>query len=432
MMLGSAAMIGGAVAGCDRPDESSSTETTSVRRDVPLRVLLVGSEEDASAISRGWGAVTDHPIEIETIDDARDSAIALFDKLMAASVKSDVLIYPLAMVAQLDANDSITALTDEELRANQDEFGDLFAALRNGAARYSGKYIGLPAGAPLPALIAGEELPAPNSDETLDWQSYDRIVAESWNGSASEPSAPGWAGAMFLWRAASNTSWLFHRESFEPLITGEAYVDALNQMKTTHARYEAKFQSPDAIWTAVAEGKLRGGIGMPLLRSGASSEPAVIRNMPGVDDITRVLLDPFSPVVSLSVNCRQSSVAKQFIAWIGGGEGSAAVRSQVTAMTVVRTSVRRSDPSSGTGGTPNYDQWLTSRLSSPVSLPTLQVRQGGFYYQVLDEQISRVLQGESEPAAALTEVASQWQAKTDEIGVDKQLRAWRRAQGMRG
>ena len=101
-------------------------------------------------------------------------------------------------------------------------------------------------------------------------------------------------------------------------------------------------------------------------------------------------------------------------------------------MTDTRTQISQNDTSAGSGGTPSYDRWLADRLASPVTLPTLQIQDSGFYYQALDDQIGRVLQGDAEPAAALAEVARQWQAKTKEIGVDEQLRAWRRAKGMRG
>jgi len=434
MLLGSAALIGGVAVGCDKQSEPEPSGSTSVRSDVPLRVLLVGSEEDASAITRGWGAVTEHPLTVETIAATRDNAESLAESVMASSLSHDVLIYPLMLVAELDATDSITAMADEEFQQAQAEAGDLYAALRNSAARYSGKYIGMPLGAPLPAMIAGEELPSSREDggeDTLSWEDYDRIVQQRWQGSAAEPSAPGWAGAMYLWRTASNTSWLFHRESFEPLITGDGYVDALALMKTTHDRYEAKLQTPSEVWNAVAAGKLRGGIGFPLARNQNDGEPLLIRNIPGVDEISRVLLDPFSRVVSLSVNCRQSTVAKRFMHWISGGEGSVAVRNQIAGMTNIRNRISQGDGESSSNVV-HYDQWLAGRLSAPVSLPTLQIRQGGFYYRTLDEQIVRVLRGEADAATALAEVASQWQAKTKEIGADKQLRAWRRAQGMRG
>jgi hypothetical protein len=191
-------------------------------------------------------------------------------------------------------------------------------------------------------------------------------------------------------------------------------------------------QTPDAIWRAVASGELKGGIGFPLVRNQTDGEPAVIQTPPGVENVSRILLDPFCPIGSLSINCRQSRVAKQFLQWISGGEGSAATRNQIAGMTDSRTQIAPTDTSVGSSGTPGYDRWLTGRLSTPVTLPTLQIRQGAAYYDILDQQIGRALRAETESRTALEEVSARWREMTQQVGADPQRRAWRRAQGMRG
>ena len=75
-----------------------------------------------------------------------------------------------------------------------------------------------------------------------------------------------------------------------------------------------------------------GGIAFPQ-RSIEPEDDLQAVNCPGVNDLSKVLLDPFSPVISLSANCRQSTAAKRFIHWISGGEGSEATRQQVSGMT---------------------------------------------------------------------------------------------------
>jgi ABC-type glycerol-3-phosphate transport system substrate-binding protein len=134
----------------------------------------------------------------------------------------------------------------------------------------------------------------------------------------------------------------------------------------------------------------------------------------------------------LSANCRQSAAAKRFIGWISGGEGGQTVRQQISGM----TDIRKATPSSGqsdpvSGGTGGYDSWLADRLRSPLTLPTVQLLRAGEYYQALDSQVRRALDGQITPADALSQVAKQWQATTEKVGLKKQLRAWRRAQGMR-
>ena len=133
----------------------------------------------------------------------------------------------------------------------------LFSSVRAGA-RYADEYFALPLGAPQPALLSRDSAPA-----VASWEDYDRLVDQEWGGAASEPTAPGWAGAMFLWRTASSKHWLFDRENLQPLIDEPSYVQSLELMTQTHARYQAKHQTPGQIWSAVRTGDLQGGIGFP-------------------------------------------------------------------------------------------------------------------------------------------------------------------------
>lgn len=445
-------MVGGtAIGGCrsSEPATNDSTEPSASGNTVPLRVLMVGDDQDAAAISRGWGAIAEKSLAIEAIPPSLESVEAMASKLLEGASKCDVLIYPLILVAQLNVIDALTPLSESESRENNSTGGDLYAALR-GAARYSGEQIGVPVGAPVPALIAAdgllfESLPedtkggAGNDEESTtrrdsgiqDWQAYDQVVEADWKGMASEPTAPGWAGAMFLWRLVGVDSWLFDRETLEPLVTSDPYVAALAQMQSTHSKYTLKSQQPGAVWNAVASGELRGGIGFPASRN-SGSEPSVVREMPGIDAASAVPLNPFTRLVSLSTNCRQSGSAKQFIRWISGGEGSAGTRSQVTGMTDTRIQLTASDSSSGASKTPNYDRYLRDRLASPITRPTLKIREGSYYYDVLDEQVRRALVDGISPEQALKAVYDGWESQTDKIGRPAQLRAWRRSQGMRG
>ena len=84
-----------------------------------------------------------------------------------------------------------------------------------------------------------------------------------------------------------------------------------------------------------------------------------------------------------------------------------------------------------TAGRSGYDQWLASRLRSPVTRPTLQLLQANEYYAIMDEQIRGALAGDATPEKSLGEVAGRWHSITKRIGVAKQMRAWRRAQGIR-
>ena len=430
-LSGSAASAAWVAVGC-KNELQPELQATPERRDVPLRLVLAGTAQDAETIRRGWGAVTEQPIDIQPIELNRAAAASLSRAVLDAAKKSDLVIYPLAWVPQASVAEVVVPLSADEFEEIDKQADGLFPALRSGAARYAGEYLAVPLGAPLPAMLSVNDLPDSSDDQPqtglASWEAYDEIVAETWDGLAGEPTAPGWAGAMYLWRTADTKGWLFHREDLQPMVKTEPYVRSLELMVRTSARYKTKQQTPDQVWSGVQSADLQGGIGFPRTGTAADGE-FQIRDLPGVSELSKVLLDPFSPVISLTASCRQSAAAKRFMQWISGGEGSATVRHQVPGMTGIGNENVSDAQSTSVAG--SYDQWLATRLSSPVTLPTLQLLEAGQYYAVLDKQVGRALAGDATPEQALAEVANRWHTITRDVGVAKQLRAWRRAQGIR-
>ncbi len=407
--------------GC-RTKKAAEVTPAPRRRDVPLRIVLVGNDQDAEILTRGWASVISQPLNIETLEFSRAAAGNL-SKLPELAKNSDLLIYPLLAVPDLFAAEALVPLTPEEFEAGEEELGRVCAAAKNGAATYAGELVALPLGARLPALITADDV-----DPLATWADYDRWVGQL-EGAAGEPLAAGWAGAMFLWRAVSTleTSWLFAREGLTPLVDAEPYIEVLTQMKTTAERYQSSRQRPAEIWSRIEAGEIRGGICFPV---GSGDDLQVnVSDLPGALGANRVLLDPFSPVISISSACRQTAASKEFARWLSGGDGSDSIRRQIPGMTQTRkhpADVRPSDQDAG-----GYGQWLQRRLEVPITFPSMQLPSGGEYYDDLDQQVGRCIDGEVSPADALAEVAARWKELNRMLGIEKQERAWRRAQGMR-
>lgn len=335
---------------------------------------------------------------------------------------------PLMLMPQSVHQQLLVALTAEEFQSADEQLGEVVAAARNGAARYAGETYCIPLGALQPFLIATDELPPVDS-----WEAYDQLV-EQWEGLAGEPTAPGWAGAMFLWRCSAERNWLFGREDLEPMLQAESYVRSLELMVQTCARYQVKRQTPQQVWEGVAAANLRGGIAFPERRS-ATEALVTTQSLPGTVDSSRVLLDPFSPVIGLASGCRQTALAKQFMVWISGGEGSRAVRQQVGGMSDTRvpsTMVSGTISEAAASNSSGYDGQLMRHLANPVTMPTLQLLDGGAYYGALDRQVIRAIDGDVTPSDALAAVVDEWKSITERVGLEDQVRLWRRAQGMRG
>ncbi|TWU42710.1 type 2 periplasmic-binding domain-containing protein [Novipirellula artificiosorum] len=413
------------VSGCSRDPEPLSSPTVP-RSDVPIQITWVGSEQDAESIRRAWAAVDPQPLKIKSLPFSRANEPNWISDLVAEAQRSDLVIYPLLATAELVGAEALVPISDEQFDEMEQELGPFLSAPRNGAARYADEYVAMPLGARLPALLSILEVP-----DLVSWADYDSWVATELEGQAAEPLADGWAAVMFLWRAVSSISsgWLFTRDDFVPTIQSPPYVEVLTQMAETATRYKSGRLTPDQIWESLQKGEIAGGIGFPTTPMTSETE-ITISDLPGGGESIRMLLDPFSPVVSVSSHCRQSSASKRLMNWLSGGEGSQLLRREVRMITPTRSAKPSVLATESQAGNP-YEKWLVERLTLPVTVPSLQLHSADAYYRSLDEAVGRCVDGQTSAEDALREVAEQWQTLTQRIGKEKQLSAWRRAQGLR-
>ncbi|MGB7326334.1 MAG: hypothetical protein WBD31_15785 [Rubripirellula sp.] len=408
--------------GCNRPAEVVAP-VTAVRTDIPLRITWVGSQDDADAIQRGWSSVSEQAIAVTAITLDRSASIPSIDDLIQQAKTCDLLSVPLMMVAELVSSQSIESLTGDAISAIT---SDLMPAMRSGAARYGGDTFAIPYAANLPALFLSDN--RSDTDMAMSWKEYDDRVVADWKGKAGEPTTGGWAAAMFLWRSVGSAQrWLVSRETFEPTIDDEPYVQALDQMRQTVARYEKPRQTPSQIWQGLQQRELDAGITFPTSQVNSETE-LVATDLPGPQSsgqsLPSLAFSPWLNVIAMSTNCRQTDASKVFMDWISGGEGSESARQTVSPHSAVRSSNTSSNLDA-------YAEWIEKRLGSPVTLPSMQFISAGQYYAALDNAVMDCLDGKSTAADALAGAKSQWQAITKRVGVDVQLRAWRRANGMR-
>lgn len=384
---------------------------------------MVASDDLAETIMRGWSSVSEQAIDVQAISFDRARPDEAISALVDASGKSDVLVGPASAIAELFSEKLIVSLADDELESIGD---DLFPALRNGMARYAADLIAMPIATPIPALWMTANDVSP--DDIKTWADYDRLVETNWNGSAAEPTAGGWAATSFLWRASTSVSrWLFSRETFAPTIDDEEHVACLSQMVTTVNRYKKPRQTMAEVYESIRQGNVSGGIAYPTDADPIDGDWNVFSLPVGenlLNSLVKPLPDPFSPVAMLSSNCRQTEASKTFIGWLTGGEGSQSSRQKLPPMHPTRESIQDNN-------TTPYTGWIKKPLRAAVALPTIQIIDAGDYYRVLDQAVTRCLDGKASVDEALQDTAKQWNQITARIGTEEQLRAWRRAQGMR-
>lgn len=376
---------------------------------IPLRILVVGDSVDGQTIARGWQSIGGGDLDISTIQLMADSS-----ELIDAVGQCDVVLSPAIVTADL--------VNANAIDPPRGEFAETLAqvwlpSIRAALIRYGDRDVAFPIGTPMPVIVSNGELP-----EIKSWNDFDQLVIRDGQKFAM-PTAAGQAAWTFLTRLPSiGPAGLFHREDFTPLIDSAENVAALTTLVTMIGRCQpppTTGWTATAIWSAVAEGELTIGLGSPGKTDSATTELVV--TAPPVDG-NRRLVDPMSPVAMVSSRCRQSQLANQFVQFISGDATGTETRQTISSATPVRISDL---------GVNAYQQIWARELGSPLIVPTLRILSGWQYYRALDDAIIKCFGGEVDPSSALRSVAEQWDALTQRIGRNDQLRSMRRNQGFR-
>ncbi|MEM9644084.1 MAG: hypothetical protein AAF989_03740, partial [Planctomycetota bacterium] len=123
------------------------------------------------------------------------------------------------------------------------------------------------------------------------------------------------------------------------------------------------------------------------------------------------------------------ATAQSFLTWLSGGEGIESIRSLSPNLNSVRERPD-SDRTSGREAT-RYQVWAQEQQDRTITRPTTQLLHGGRYLKSLDGALRNCLESESDAQACLDRVAEEWNSISDELGIEKQQRAWRRTTGRR-
>ncbi len=455
--------VGGIACATGCSSQPQETPATSRPSDVPLRVLLCGSSAWADAISTAWGGVAEQPLMIDAIDPTSSGAAADgpvdsqhdgqgFGSQVAEKMKvSDLAIVPCGLLPELTTSRAFTPLGTAFMDEAQLGADAILPVLREASMRWAGEAVGIPLGSAQPALLISGETAADSLEIPKTWEAFietaERLQTASRIGEpvVAEPLAGGAAAKMFLWRAsdAAPAVWLFNRETFEPVLSDEVYVQTLETMRACAELYGDQRLTPGEVWQRIASGQLKMAIGWP----GSSGDPprveslgdALVSSLPRASEADAdqaaspprpvgVMADPDAPVALLSSRCRQTAAAKRFLIWLAGGEGSQMVRDAAPSMTVLRTAAESAPQSSGGG---SYSDYLRGQLASLQVRPTLRLHRYDRYLAALDQQVLACLDGKASAQAALAAATEAWQALTAEVGAKVQAQAWRQAQGLR-
>ena len=408
-----------AAAGCSSStDATTPSEIASKRVSVPLRVVLVGKETEAEAITRFYETEAERTIRISAVSPDNNESIVDLIK------NADVAIMSHSLLGRLVKSEAIVEFNADVVDELSARYGKPLTAIANTVGKYDSKTWGMAVGAKPFAVLSRD--PDLNCDR---WNDYHEWV-KNLDKKAAEPLAPTWAANSFLNRCALriDRGWLFNRLSLEPQINEPEYVETLQQLQETSKLYASLDLTPSEVFDGIRRGNLRGGIGFETTmlasenRSSADVFDVSVFDCPNETETDRVWLGPQTTLACVSTGCRQSEASRQFIGWLSGGNERFGVYQQSDRMGPTR--VGKDELSTGAGS--GYSRWLREHLKATFVSPGLWIPGGPRYYDVLDREVRRCISEEVTAQEALDTAAGQWNAITDDLGREEQIVQWRK------
>lgn len=407
--------------------------------DVPLRIVSTAGADFNDQLRTIWEAYSEQPIEVTPVDS---------DALQAAASQADVVLFRNAEMGELQSQDLLTPLPDPFLQSEAIDGDSFLTGLAGGSMQWGDTVYALPLGTGLPVVWVATQIDAP---ESLTWAQYSDLLASVDAGQAAEPLAEGWAAEAFLHRAASlaGGAWLFDRNTMRPVLEDPPYVRALEQLVADRQQYPEPLMTPEQVWRGLAAGELQVTIGWP---AGSGSSPSGTARMLAYPMGEEVYIDGWEAagpaprplilssrglLVGIAASCRQTSAAREFVAWTVSGEGQAALRGVSSAAGPSRRESLADDGAALSIASPSdpalaaYNGYVRERLSGGIVRPTLRLPRGMEYLEALDRGVLAAIAGEVAPREALASVAKEWDAITERVGREQQTNQWRQAHGLR-
>ena len=442
-------------------NDSQSTSPTS--RAFPCTVLVIGKPEITESLQRQWSARQDSEFNIKTTSIKEISAA---DFEIPQDV--DVLVYPAQIMIELIHRGRITELKTSVYESDEFNKNDLLKHFRKSGIRYDSKTWAIPCGGPLFALIyQPDALKRTKTQIPETWSQLIRWAerlaeqpdvnsdgAQTGNTKTKQsiavPLAKGWAAKTFIAIAApyarqkGRLSVLFQRRTMKPLITSEAFVRALDELKALSKLNPANLNmTPPDVLKALVDGELAAGITWPTstvspTADETASQTLLIHSLPGSSKYfdestqswgTRQTSEPNvvdlhgmnGLLASQTKTSRRPQSAAEFLKWLPESSISQTLFSTDNSLGPFRTT-HLGDTKSWIGDhfSREFETAFANQLKSAhdqaliMTLP--KILRAGEYLEILDAEIRAALTSDLPSKTTLEKVATAWEALTEEIG----------------
>ena len=463
------------LAGCRR-SASTSRRGDEEEMELPplsLRLLVVDDPLLAESIRRQWELRGEGELEVLTV-----TASELLSD--ARGPVTDGVIFPSGMLGEMIQRNWLLPISDDLLQDADLDWRDLFDSLRLREATWSRTVYGIPLGSPVFLLwYRVDEWKKRELELPKTWTEYLQAITQlraslpdnSDVAAAAEPLAEGWGSQLLMARAAGYSqsrsflaSW-FDGTTMKPLVDSPPFVRALEEMAHTSGGLAALELTPSDAWDQFLQGRALSAITWPTSRSrladsrtsaesGEVASPSEslgaieVSELPGAADGYDRVRGIWSPrendegearVTLLGSAGRLAAVTRRttnqrgtatLLGWLAGREWSDQVASASPFTTLYRGEhLARpgnwlpEELADRVG--PAYGDVVQQALTRSAGVHSIRIPGRHRYLAALDTAVAATIRGEQTAEQALRHAATQWQAITDELGIEAQRKAYR-------
>ena len=456
----------------------NSVESTSPSTPEAVPTLHVTVADDpalATAITREWNARAGTDITVKNI--------SLAELLTARSITTDLIILPSGALGSLANQDRLLPLEKHLGPGLAKHHEGLLPAARQDEVRWGPQAMAASLGSPQLMLYYRRDLfQALDLEPPTTWRQYQELITtlsdrssiatiiptdqEAWQATA-EPLGPSWAGITLLARAAAYVrhpnqySGTFDYLSMEPLITGEPFVRALDELRRTTMEYDALnwAPSPAEARQRFYQGEAAMALSWPSRASDNPDSKATIKPssvawalLPGSREVYNASdrkweslptqEPPHVPLLGISGRvgaiCRNTShprFAAESLARLTSTKWSAAISRRSPFTTMFRTNhlvdpLPWMDVDTSATAADQFASVLQQAHAPARSMICLRLPGRDQYLAALDQAVQAVLAQQATPQQALAHAANQWNSITEALGRDSQGRAYRQSLGL--
>jgi len=460
--------------GSNRPDTANQTSLAGVK----LRLLVVDDAEIAAAVGqlRGeWETQTGSELQVEQIAEEQ-----LLDAELPAA---DVLICHCCQLGILAEQKLIVPLPEKLKRYDGGPWAGIFELPKLRESAWGDQVQAVPFGSPVfVCYYRADLLQRLRHRPPQTWADYQKLAEvlgklptdrrqpddapaadqAPWSGTL-EPLGPGWAALVLLARAApyakhrDSYSALFDPDTMQPLVAGEPFLRALEELAAT-ARLGSSDQlrfDPSAVRAAFWRGECGMALSWPTAADQLEADADIdagFAELPGSRKVYHVESqswesrpddhDPRVPLLTVagrlgvvSVRSDHREAAFELLFWLSGKRLSPQVCAASAATTLFRRS-HLADPG----------LWVEKPVSAAAATDYADMTQETFtrqqwlfapripgrrqYLAALDTAVQVAVRSEKSPAEALQQAARQWREITVRLGIEKQKSAYLHSLGL--